>query len=259
MSNEDSAAVKRSYGWIPDLPDQRDIVFTISKDMSGPLPSSVDLRSKCPPVYDQGQLGSCTGNAIGGAFEFVQMKEGVSPVTPSRLFIYWNERYIENTVKSDSGAQIRDGIKVIAKLGAPPETDWPYVISKFTKKPSAKAFKNALQHTVTSYQSIPQDLNHLKTCLASGLPFVFGFTVYSSFESQQVAQTGIVPMPHSGERALGGHAVMAVGYNDTTQRFIVRNSWGTGWGQSGYCEMPYAYLTNPNLASDFWSIQVVKQ
>jgi C1A family cysteine protease len=222
------------------------------------LPSSADLRPHCPPVYDQGQLGSCTANAIAGALQFDEIKEhknGLS--TPSRLFIYYNERVIEGTVTSDSGAQLRDGVKTVAKQGICPEKVWPYDISKFAVKPPTLAYKDAAKDKATNYLRLSQAANQLKGCLASGYPFVFGFTVYESFESADVSKTGIVPMPSPNEAVLGGHAVCAVGYDDAQQRFIVRNSWGTEWGMKGYCTMPYTYLLDPNLASDFWTIRTV--
>jgi C1A family cysteine protease len=226
--------------------------------MMATLPPKVDLRPHCPPPYDQGQLGSCTGNAIAGAVQFEREKQHLTPdFVPSRLFIYYGERVIEGTVGTDSGAQIRDGIKVVAQQGVPPETDWPYDITKFAQKPPPKAFTDALKDKAVSYSRLTQSLSQMKGCLASGYPFVFGFTVYDSFESQQVAQSGVVPMPAAGESVLGGHAVMAVGYDDSQQRFIVRNSWGANWGMKGYFTMPYAYLTEQNLSSDFWTVRLV--
>ena len=125
-------------------------------------------------------------------------------------------------------------------------------------KPTAACFKEALQYKIKTYQRLDNtNLSILKGCLASGYPFVFGFTVYESFESQQVATSGIVPMPASAEKVVGGHAVDCVGYDDSKQLFIVRNSWGTGWGLKGYCMMPYTYLTSSNLADDFWTIQMI--
>jgi C1A family cysteine protease len=251
-------SIKR-YGWVPDLPDVRDHLYAAPVAMMATLPPKVDLRPNCPPPYDQGQLGSCTGNAIAGAVQFDREKQNLKPdFVPSRLFIYYNERVIEGTVGTDAGAQIRDGIKVVAKQGVPPETDWPYDITKFTDKPPPKAFTDALHDRAVSYSRLTQSLSQMRGCLASGYPFVFGFTVYDSFESQQVAQSGIVPMPAAGESVLGGHAVVAVGYDDTQQRFIVRNSWGTGWGMKGYFTIPYAYLTESNLSSDFWTIRLVQ-
>ena len=246
------------YGWIRDLPDHRDFMYSVPVATLQALPSSVDLRPHCPPVYDQGQLGSCTANAIAGALQFDEIKEHKNGhSTPSRLFIYYNERVIEGTVTSDSGAQLRDGVKTVAKQGICPERVWPYSISKFAVKPSALAYKDATKDKATNYLRLTQVAHQLKGCLASGYPFVFGFTVYDSFESPDVAKSGIVPMPSPSEAVLGGHAVCAVGYNDAQQRFIVRNSWGTGWGMEGYCTMPYTYLLDPNLASDFWTVRTV--
>jgi C1A family cysteine protease len=181
-----------------------------------------------------GQLVSCTANAIAGAIEFdLKNQPQKTPrdiFNPSRLFIYYNEREIEGTVNTDSGAMIRDGIKTCVKQGAPHETLWPYDIANFTEQPSQPAFDDGLKHRLLSYQRLVQNLNQMKGCLASGYPFVFGFTVYESFESQEVASSGMVPMPSPNEQQLGGHAVLAVGYDDSSQRFIVRNSWGPGWG-----------------------------
>jgi len=246
------------YGWVPDLPDQRDLIYSAPAAIVTALPTSVDLRPQCPAVYDQGQLGSCTGNAIAGAFEFERLKQGLSDFVPSRLFIYYNERVAEHTVNSDSGAQIRDGIKVVAKMGVPPESDWPYDISKFTDKPPAGAFADAARNQVTSYHRVNRVLNQFKGCLASGYPFVLGFTVYDAFESAQVAHSGQLNMPQPGESVAGGHAVLAVGYDDRQQRFIIRNSWGPHWGLKGYFTMPYQYLMEPNLSDDFWTIRLVE-
>jgi C1A family cysteine protease len=248
----------KHYGWLRDLPDQRDHLYAAPVAALAALPPSVDLRNHCPPVYDQGQLGSCTGNGIAAALQFERMKQKLTPnFIPSRLFIYYNERVVEHTVNSDSGAAIRDGIKSVAKQGDCPETEWPYDITKFAQKPPPQCYHDALKYKAVQYQKLVQSVNQMKGCLASGYPFVFGFTVYDSFESQQVAQTGVVPMPGSTEQVLGGHCVVAVGYDDSQQRFIVRNSWGTAWGIQGYCTMPYAYLTDSNLASDFWTIRLV--
>jgi C1A family cysteine protease len=245
------------YGWVPDLPDQRDHLFAAPPEEVGVLPPSVDLRSQCPPVYDQGHLGSCTANAIGGAFEFDLLAQQLTDFVPSRLFIYYNERAIEGSIDSDSGAMIRDGIKSVAKVGVCAETSWKYDITKFTQRPSDACYQEALGNRLTSYQRIPRVLDQFKGCLASGRPFVFGFTVYEGFESEKVAKTGVVSMPAAGEQVLGGHAVLAVGYDDTTQSFIVRNSWGSGWGQHGYFTLPYGYLTGRGLSADFWTVKQV--
>jgi len=246
------------YGWLPDLPDRRDHLYAAPVAMAGALPAQVDLRAQCPPVYDQGQLGSCTANAIAGAIEFDRLKQKISDFTPSRLFIYYNERAMEHTIDSDSGAQIRDGIKSVGQLGDCPETEWPYVISKFKTKPPKNCYSDALKYKAVLYQRVTQTPEQLKGCLASGYPFVFGFTVYESFESAQVAKTGHAALPKSGERAIGGHAVVGVGYDDSKNWFIVRNSWGNSWGMNGYFTLPYPYVTSSNLADDFWTIRVVQ-
>jgi C1A family cysteine protease len=258
-----SKKARRTYGWTPDVPDQRDHTFASAPSILATLPLKVDLTPLCPEVYDQGQLGSCTANAISAAIEFDRTKQKITTFTPSRLFIYYNERAMEGTVNSDAGAQIRDGVKTVGDLGDCPESKWPYVISKFTKKPLASCYKNALKYKAVSYQRIGQSLTQMKGCLAAGYPFVFGFSVYARFESEEVANSGILNMPANDEPGAGpngqpaGHAVLAVGYDDAEHRFIVRNSWGKTWGQKGYFTMPYTYLQDDNLASDLWTIRIV--
>lgn len=249
----------KKYGWIPDLPDARDHMYAAPATVLAALPTKVDLRPQCPAVLDQGALGSCTANAIANDHLFDQLKQHApKPFPPSRLFIYYNERAMEGTVDTDSGAMIRDGIKSIAKQGVCPESMWPYDIAKFRTKPTKKCYQEALKHQVVSYQRLVQIASQLKGCLAAGYPFVFGFTVYESFETQAVTTTGTVPMPAPSEKVLGGHAVLAVGYDDSTQRFLVMNSWGTTWGMKGFFTMPYLYLTDPHLASDFWTVRLVE-
>src|SRR5438128_6067478 len=247
----------RRYGWVPDVPAQRAHPYSAPAQYLTALPASTDLRKRCPPVYNQGALGSCTANAIAAAIEFDRMKQKLSDFVPSRLFIYYNERVIEGTVPIDSGAMIRDGIKSVASDGVCPEPEWPYDIAKFARKPTAKCYADAKLDRAVSYQSLIQDLNQMKGCLASGYPFVFGFTVYESFESDAVKTSGHAPMPKWNERPVGGHAVMAVGYDESKQGFLVRNSWGAAWGMKGYFTMPYAYFIQPGLASDFWTIRLV--
>ncbi|GAA0417587.1 C1 family peptidase [Streptomyces luteireticuli] len=258
------------YGWVRDLPDARDHLYSAPRLALVNPPVKTDLRDALPPVYDQGQIGSCTANAISGAFQFELMRQALPSFNPSRLFVYYNERAMEGHVHSDSGAQIRDGVKSVATLGVCPEDEWPYDDtpaltdggpfppgSRAGEKPSPACYTDALKSRATAYLRVMQDIDHLKGCLASGFPFVFGFTVYASFESQQVAQTGNADLPTPSDEVVGGHAVMAAGYDDGTQRFLVRNSWGSGWGQGGYFTLPYAYVTEPGLANDFWTIRLV--
>lgn len=248
------------YGWSPDLPDHRDAVFAVVAPVgAAPRPASVDLRPNMPPVYDQGQLGSCTANALGAAFEYDQIKQALpNHWVPSRLMIYYLERKMEGTIHQDSGAQIRDGAKVLAKYGVCPESHWPYDINKFAVAPDATDLKIAKLNQVLRYARVDQTIDALEGTLALGYPVVFGFSVYQSFESAAVAKSGIVPMPGPKEKALGGHAVLLCGYDSAKQLFLVRNSWGSSWGQGGYFWMPYAYVTDGNLADDFWALYSVE-
>ena len=242
------------YGWLPDIPDHRDHLYGAVRKVPKTLPAKADLRPGCSPVEDQGDLGSCTANALAGALEFLMKKDKVKFADMSRLFIYYNERVIEHTVRTDSGAMLRDGIKTLAKQGACTEKSWPYDIARFAAKPTKTCYAEALDHQILSYARLAT-VDEMRTCLADGYPFVFGFSVYEGFESQQVAKTGVVEMPGKKERLLGGHAVLAVGYDDGARRFIVRNSWGPKWGQKGYFTMPYDYLADRNLSDDFWTIR----
>jgi len=254
MKSKRATKTKHLRGWIPDLPDHRDFPYADLRPSGVRLPKSVNLQSSMSPVEDQGQLGSCTANALAGALEFLELKNGQPLVDLSRLFIYYNERAVEHTVASDSGAMIRDGIKSLASQGVCPEKKWPYVVSAFTKKPPAGCYAAAKKHTVRTYHRIAS-LNDMRACLAEGYPFVFGFSVYESFESAAVAKSGVLNLPEPHERQMGGHAVCAVGYDDKAKRVLVRNSWGTGWGQKGYFTMPYDYLASSDLADDFWTIR----
>jgi C1A family cysteine protease len=248
------------YGWLPDLPDHRDFLYSAIAPKIKKLPRKVDLQKECSPIEDQGSLGSCTANALVGALEFLENKNGVRFVDLSRLFVYYNERVIEGTVDQDSGAFLRDGIKSLAKQGVCPEPQWPYIIDQvtFRKKPTTTCYRAAKKRRILSYHRI-NTVDEMRTCLAEGFPFVFGFTVYESFESQTVARSGVLNVPTARERVVGGHAVMAAGYSDTDRRFIVRNSWGADWGKKGYFTIPYAYLSNRDLSDDFWTIRSAEE
>jgi C1A family cysteine protease len=257
------------------LPDHRDQLFSVSLEVLRALPKLVDLRPKCPPVYDQGRIGSCTANAIAGAIQFDRMKNHQTPnFVPSRLFIYYNERYIEHHPGSDSGAQIRDGIKSVNKVGVCPESEWPYddtpaefdggpwpAGAKPATQPPKSAYADAAKYKAVSYQRLVQNLSQFRGCLAQGFPFVFGFSVYDSFfdhfGTPSQKQKVVTPLPSDSDQTIGGHAVVCVGYNDAKLLFTCRNSWGTSEGDGGYYYMPYSYLTDVQLASDFWVIRTV--
>jgi C1A family cysteine protease len=247
------------YGWIPDLPDQRDHLYAAPPPVLLKLPPRMDLRPRCPPIFDQGALGSCTANAIGNAYRFDLLKQrGSKRFVPSRLFIYYNERLLEGTVAMDAGAMLRDGIKTLAKQGVCAERTWPYNAARFADRPTPTAYREGLSHQALSYQRLVQDAWQMKGCIASGFPFVFGFSVYESFESPAVARTGQMPMPGPAERMIGGHAVLAVGYDDRSARFTCMNSWSVQWGDKGFFYMPYEYLTTPQLAQDLWTVRTVE-
>ena len=241
----------RKYHWIPDLPDHRDKLYAHAAIS---IPAKIDLRNICSTVENQANLGSCTGNALVGAMECLENIEKTQFVDLSRLFVYYNERALEHTISQDAGALIRDGIKSLASTGVCTEALWPYDIAKFKKKPTAPCFKDATIRKISSYNRLTT-LGDMQNCLAAGFPFVFGFSVYESFEGPAVAKTGIVNMPTKDEKCLGGHAVLCVGYDNATKRFLVRNSWGNEWGMAGFFTIPYDYLTNRSLSDDFWTIR----
>lgn len=241
----------RNLGWLLDFPDKRDYLYKAIRPRLK-FPKKVDISQFCSAVEDQGVLGSCTACALAGNIELLDNKVDGLYVDVSRLFIYYNERVLRQQEDYDSGASLRDGIKTLAKQGSCLEKSWPYVIRKFNIKPPKNCYEQAKNRLISSYYRI-SGLNEMLACLAEGYPFVFGFTVYESFFSKEVQKTGIANFPEKEERAFGGHAVMAVGYNQITKRFNIRNSWGTKWGNKGYFTLPFTYLET--LAADFWTIR----
>lgn len=250
---------RKSMGWRPDIPDQRDKPYKIPLKLSTGLPTVVDLREefKFPIIEDQGALGSCTAQCLVGAMEYIQtVHQSIEDFTDlSRLFIYYNERALEGSINEDTGAYIRDGIKTLYRKGACSETMWPYDIDRFTETPPKNCYSEAKKRKIVLYQRI-KTLDQMRACLATKYPFVFGFSVYDSFLTDKVANTGVVPMPEQGEVLQGGHAVLCIGYDENADRFLCRNSWGESWGKNGYFTMPYAYLANRDLSDDMWTIRM---
>jgi hypothetical protein len=249
------ASLLGKYGWKAQTPDFRDYPY-VPKSIPPVGQESLLPALAETPVLDQGHLGSCVSNALAR----VLMYQGYTKdaLLPARLFIYYEGRKAENSIRSDSGLVIRDGIKVVATYGAPPELTWPYIISKFTRKPPVSAYIKARLDKALTYYSLDaasqprRDL--IRAAIHEGYPVIFGFSVYDSLETQEVANTGIVPMPAPTDKQLGGHCVFICGYDDTTQRYQCANSWSENWGNHGYFYLPYAYVENPQLASDFWII-----
>lgn len=270
MSDEQTPGKKsvhastRHYGWRPSLPDQRDKYLRFGQSQIDALAGidHVDLSADMPPCYDQGDLGSCTANAIAGVLQYDEIKQKLAvQTTPSRLFIYWNERYLDpyTSVTEDTGSTITMGIRACKTYGFADESDWPYNVQKFAVEAPGAVYASATKNRITDYARVNQTVQDLQAALAAGHPVAFGFSVYQSFESNAVAKNGIVPMPLRRERMVGGHATVLVGFDNTTQRFKVRNSWGPKWGDGGYFYLPYAYATNKNLSGDFWVINAIPQ
>ena len=247
------ADTTRKFLWKAQPPDFRDYQFKGSTWARRMLVrwgwyGSADLRSGMPPVFEQGSLGSCTAQAITAAVIFASKCQTLL----SRLFLYFNERAAIGTTSYDSGAIIRDGLKSVVKQGSVPETSWPYAVEALTTQPPSSLYAVALKDLVVRYATVPQNLVSLRCAILEGYPVVFGISAFSSFFSDP---GGNIPLPQPGEQLLGGHAILLVGFDNATKRFIFRNSWGEGWGQAGYGTIPYDYVTNPGLASDFWVVE----
>lgn len=282
-------------GWIPDYPDFRDYTEETAevRKILGPTglfaepagtrkarkstrpgrahPESIDLREWCSPVEDQGRLGSCTAHAGVGIIEYYERKSFGRHIDASRLFLYKVTRNLMK-MRGDTGAYLRTTIGAMVLFGVPPEEFWPYTdsLQDFDREPPAFCYSFAQNYkTIKYYRHDPPSadaatiLERIKTYLAAGHPAMFGFTVYSSIE--QASQNGQIPFPSPRDRIEGGHAVMAIGYDDkikiknrydtssTTGALLIRNSWGKGWGEDGYGWLPYEYV-HRGLAEDFWSV-----
>jgi C1A family cysteine protease len=214
-----------------------------------------------PLPDDQSALGSCTAFSSTAAYRLTMIQAGAPDMDPSELAQYFWSRQLEGTIKSDAGATIRDAVKVLAKTGMAPESKWPYDIERFAQKPPATVNRAANKHQAIEYQSVGVDIYQVKRAIASRHPVIIGISVYQSFEGSQSANTGVVPMPGTDEQLLGGHAILAVGYDDNfggpnVGYLECRGSWGN-YGDAGYHHLPYAYIS-PYLAGDFWVLVSVE-
>jgi len=252
---------RHAYGAIHDRVDDRDLRFSTLRLSLQVLPSAIDWRPAANPIEDQGNLGSCTGFGCGRATELLHALNGVPLPSRSKLWLYWYERFLEHTVTEDSGAMIRDGMRVLKKLGCPPSTDWPYDEALYVEHPpSVPELADATVARISSFYRVHTVLE-AKQALALRHPVTIGFQVFDSFEGVQAARTGVIPVPDiNRENFLGGHCMCLLGYQDIpnptdcpAEHFIAANSWGTGWGAKGYCFLPYALFNRTlDVVSDLW-------
>jgi C1A family cysteine protease len=250
--------VKRHLGTGRDTVSPLDWQYRAHLSVVRRLPAIVDLRRHCPPVYDQLHLNSCSANAIAAALRYDELREGRSNVpSPSRLFIYYNERVLAGLVGKNSPVSLRDGYRTVAKAGACPEVMWPYHVRRFRRTPTPSCFSAARRYRAIAYYRIRRSMVQLRACLAEGFPFVMAMAVHASMMGRDVRRTGVVPMPTRHDRLRGGHAVLAVGYDHARRLIIFRNSWGRGWGDRGYGYLPYAFFASSDLTWDFWTMRRV--
>jgi C1A family cysteine protease len=242
-------------GWKQDKAGVRDASFAATRVYRATaIKSKTDLSPKMPPIYDQGMIGSCTGNGLAAILDFARGKQGMAFIGPSRLFIYFAEREIEGTINEDAGAQIRTGIDVLADLGSCKEKTWPYRESQWRTKPGAKCYTEALSfQALHGYKVQNTDGRSIRIALSAGYPVVFGSLLYSQIDLVDY-QHPILQMPRKGERTIGGHCMVIVGHDDSRKLYKVRNSWGKAWADSGYFFIPYDYVHSAKITGDCWVI-----
>jgi C1A family cysteine protease len=217
------------------------------------LPKCIDLRNTAKvEIYDQGQTNSCTANALCAAYSILNILNGNPPISLSRLFIYYNSRLCDNSQSTDTGANLYNCFLMMQLNGCCLESLWLFDKNNITVQPSMECYTQALKHCAQQHSLLnPRNiLNEIRECLANNKPVVIGISIYESFITNEVAMTGFIPLPAQTEKLLGGHALVAIGYDDVLQGIIVQNSWGSTWGQQGYSYLPYAYIMDPNLTSD---------
>jgi C1A family cysteine protease len=257
-----TSEAKHGTGFQADLPDKRDLKFSRIKNRMlktrgvGELPKSIDLRRIMSPIRNQGSLGSCTGFSVGtGLVESLMIEHLRDPlVQVSPLFLYYCTRSASRSTNKDTGATLRDTIKAVAKFGICPEASWPYDISVFQKKPNRDAYKEAQEFKIKRYYRV-KDLKDLKVSIACQNPVVLGMHLFESFESKETVKTGLAPFPDfDNEEYLGGHAMMACGWDDKKGCVLLRNSWGRGYGEGGYVWVPYeCFDSKLGLVVDMWT------
>jgi C1A family cysteine protease len=244
------------FGTHPDIPDPRDREFTVPRGLPRRLPRQVSLIESAPPIYNQGKkLYSCSANAIAAAIWHLERRYWPDAESPSRMFLYYNERAREGLAGANAPVSLRAGYKSIAKQGICREAMWPYHDDEFAVKPPRNCYSAALDHRAIEYFRIRREMKMFHACLADGEPFAAGLSVMASFMTKAVTRSGHVPMPGPHDRHVGGHAVLVVGYDDGRQLFTFRNSWGRQWGAGGYGTLPYAYLLDERLSWDFWTVR----
>lgn len=260
MSQLVTPVTRRHYGWNRSRPDFRDLRLEPPTSLlDASLPAKIDLSNRCVAPMDQGDLGSCVAHGVTAVVRFDRLKQGLHDVPLSRLQLYYDTRRVEGNIASDSGCEIRDAIKCAAKTGIGPEKDWPYNITRFASRPPPMCYRDALANQALEYLKVDNtSVGAIKSALVSGYPVVIGISCYESFESAAVEQTGIIPLPKRTEKQLGGHCLYLHGYGNQDPDYADgRNSWGTSWGNRGDFHIPFAYLTNPGMADDFWIIRKV--
>jgi len=241
--------MKYKFGWIPDLKDNRDKIYSAPRIKE--CPGSVNLLEYCAPVENQTTTSSCTAHGIVGNLEMLEKKNNTNFYDISRLFVYYNTRMIRGIEDTDGGAYIRDGIKSLVRYGYCSEKLWKYDEERVNEKSDRKSYKEAKRHLIKEYKRILNIIDIIK-CIASGYPVIFGIALYESFQSKKVAKTGKIPIPKRNEKPIGGHCMLVIGYDIKKKVFIVRNSWSSKWGDNGNCYIPFSYMEQ---ASDMWTIR----
>jgi hypothetical protein len=238
-----------------DMPDDLDERPFVPQAALSQLPASVDLRRWMTPVEDQGSMGSCTSNAMAGALEYLIFRQTGQHADISRLFLYYNQRLFGREVRQDAGSQIKHAVRVASRLGAPHEKMWPYHPDLFAVQPPESVYRAAAQHRVVDYNSVPLTEHAMKAALAAGFPVLFGTSYFDSC-FKAAGKTGVMPSPAAGEESDGGHAMLVVGYDDGKHRFLIRNSWGDDWGESGYYWMNYTDFLDPERTHGTWMVRL---